>query len=42
VITFHDETLECLARDVRTEISPSSFPDAVSATAGRMLAWWQS
>jgi hypothetical protein len=42
VITFHDETLECLARDVRTETCTSSFPDAVQATAPRMLDWWQA
>jgi hypothetical protein len=41
VITFHDETLECLARDVRAETCQSSFPDAVAATASRMLDWWQ-
>jgi hypothetical protein len=42
VITFHDETLECLARDVRTETSGDSFPEAVRATANRMLDWWRA
>jgi hypothetical protein len=42
VITFHDETLECLARDVRTEVSAYSFPEAIRATANRMLDRWQA
>ena len=42
VITFHDETLECLARDVRTEISGYRFPDVVRATTNRMLDRWQA
>ncbi|WP_051951773.1 hypothetical protein [Actinacidiphila yeochonensis] len=37
VVTFHDEMLECLAGDLRTEIHHSSLADAVTATAGRML-----
>ncbi len=41
IITFHDETLECLARDVRTETCTSSFPEAVRVTVNRMLDWWQ-
>lgn len=41
VITFHDETLECLARDVRTETSAASYPEAAKTTASRMLDWWQ-
>ena len=41
VITFHDETLECLSRDVRAETCTSSFPEAVKSTASRMLDWWQ-
>lgn len=41
VITFHDETLECLARDMRTETCTASFPEAARATASRMLDSWQ-
>jgi hypothetical protein len=41
VITFHDETLECLARDIRAQTRTSSFPEAAKAATSRMLDWWQ-
>jgi len=37
VITFHDETLECLAREVRTEIHQRTLADTITATASRMF-----
>lgn len=37
VITFHDETFECLARDLRTEIHWCSLAEAIAATASQML-----
>jgi len=37
VFTFHDETLECLAEDVRTEQLDCSFPEAVVRLATRFV-----
>jgi hypothetical protein len=37
LITFHDETLECLARDLRAEIHRSSLADTITTTASRMF-----
>lgn len=37
LITFHDETLECLAQDLRTEIHHQGLAHVISATTSRML-----
>jgi len=37
VLRFHDETLECIAADLRTERHPSGFGDAVRSVSTRLL-----
>jgi hypothetical protein len=37
VLCFHDETLECIAADIRTERHPSGLADAVRSVSTRLL-----
>jgi hypothetical protein len=37
ILTFHDETLECLAREIRTEQLDCNYPEAVAQIAARLV-----
>jgi hypothetical protein len=37
IFTFHDETLECLAREIRTEQFDCNYPEAAAQIAARLV-----